>query len=485
MRVLFIYPNVGGFHYDNYHFGLASIVSVTKEAGHDTRVLLITKESDFERVEREVVEFKPEVVGFSSVSSQFSHVKAMCAIIRKVSPKTINVCGGVHTTIYPRSLLETKDLDGVFMGESEFAFREFLENIQKGDYKKTDNFTYVEDGKIVSNPLKPLEQVLDVLPHPDKTTFPYEESSISLNYAPFFFTRGCPYTCTYCSNQALADLYGTKRNFPRFRSPESCIQEIEDVVERWGDRIEWIYIGDDIFGLDLKWRKEFCEKYKERVGIKFMILMRVEMVNDALLTMLKDAGCYRMFFGVESGDEDLRRAVLDRRMTDKQIEDAFVLAKKYGIETLAVNIIGFPDETEEMIKKTVAFNRKFKPTVSGINIFYPYRGTTLGDKCFREDMVDMEKFSNFSNERRDSVLKYSPERLAMIQYYYENWNMLVDPWNMKLRAIWLARKFRIFPQARMAYRFVMAPVRYVRHKVQLAKKGRKRNVGLVRPGPSA
>ena len=337
--------------------------------------------------------------------------------------------------------METDYIDGFLRGECEIALEDFLDRVSNGlPYKDTDNFAYVDDGKVITNELKPLINDLDTLPLPDKEIYPYFENSIKLTTAaPFFFTRGCPYTCTYCMNQSFADLYNRKRNFPRYRSPESCIQEIEYVVEKHHQDIEYLMIGDDIFGPNLKWRKEFCTKYKKRVfekyNMKFMILLRVEMCqNDDTLKALKDAGAFRIFFGVESGDEAQRREVLDRKMTDKTIQKAFDNCHKNGLETLAVNIIGFPGETEEMIKTTIKLNRKLKVTTSGVNVFYPYKGTPLGDKCFEEGLVNLDKYQDFSNERRESVLNYSEEWLQTLKYYRANWENIVYPFTYRRAA---------------------------------------------------
>ena len=114
-------------------------------------------------------------------------------------------------------------------------------------------------------------------------------------------------------------------------------------------------------------------------------------------------------------------------MTDKTITTAFDNCHKNGLETLAVNIIGFPGETEEMIKSTVKLNRELKMSSSGVNIFYPYHGTPLGDHCFENDLVDIDKFNNFSMERRESTLKFSKEHEDMIMRYFNNWDNLVYP----------------------------------------------------------
>ena len=467
LKVLLVYTNIDGFHFDNYHFGMATLVSVVKNLGHNCKVEILTKREHFADYTKTINEFQPDLVGFSSVSSQFPFVRDLAKIAKDVRPKVITIAGGVHPTLSPDSLLEADYLDGFLRGECEIALEDFLDRVCNGlPYKETDNFAYVEGDKVITNELKPLVNDLDTLPLPDKEIYPYFENSIKkTTAAPFFFTRGCPYTCTYCMNQSFADLYGRKRNFPRYRSPESCIQEIEKVVEKHHKDIEYLFIGDDIFGPNLKWRKEFCDKYFKRIfekyKTKFMVLLRVEMCqNEETLQVLKDAGAFRIFFGVESGDEAQRREVLDRKMTDKTIIKAFDNCRKNGLETLAVNIIGFPGETEEMIKTTIKLNRKLKVTSSGVNVFYPYKGTPLGDHCFENDLVDLDRFDNFSNERRESVLKFTKEHEEMIMRYFNNWESLVQPFytyqGIGLRVLqyrnMLLTKLGIFDISREVYR---------------------------------
>ena len=213
---------------------------------------------------------------------------------------------------------------------------------------------------------------------------------------------------------------------------------------------------DDIFGLNNKWREEFCGKYKSRIKKKFMILIRVEMANDSFFDMLKDAGCFRVFFGVESGNEKVRSKIMGRKMSNDEIINAFDLCHQRGLETLAVNIIGMPGESEEEILDTVKLNRKLRPTASGVNIFYPYRGTELGDKCFKEGLVDKERYLSFSNERRETVLRYSEEHKKMLSYYYDNWTILVDPYNIKLRLVKVLRTIGVIEFARKTKKMILS-----------------------------
>ncbi len=95
-----------------------------------------------------------------------------------------------------------------------------------------------------------------------------------------------------------------------------------------------------------------------------------------------------------------------------------------------------------MIKRTIKLNRKLKVTTSGVNIFYPYKGTPLGEQCFEDGLVDLHKFDNFSNERRESVLKFSKEHEEMIMRYYDNWSLLVHPFHTYQGMIFRVLKYR-------------------------------------------
>ena len=442
MNVLFIYTNIDGTHEETYSFGLASIVAVTKRLGHTAKVIVVRSRNDYKNIYNTVRDFSPEVIAFSSVSSQFRFVNEIVDVLKRTYPKKIMVCGGVHTTIFPKALLSSH-LDGVFVGESEHAFEEFLRRVAAGrPYTGCKNFVYKSNGDIVVNPLNPLIENLDLFPFPDKTTYPYIDTVTPYGVAPFMFSRGCPFSCTYCSNHAIAKVYGENINRPRYRSPESSIREIEETLKLF-PQIKKIWIMDDIFGIDKKWRKEFCDKYKERIKVPFDCLLRANVADEEFIKMLKEAGCYRISFGIESGNSYIRNEVMNRKMSTEQIINAFNLCEKYGLETNAINIIGTPGETEDMIWDTILLNRSVHPTTSGVNIFYPYRGTKLGDACFDDGLVDEERFNTFSSERRATVLEYPEEFKKKLEYYYNDWDILVYPNDVKRRIkhIFMKNKF--------------------------------------------
>ena len=448
MNVLLVITNIDGFHEIPYSFGLSNIASYIKHKGYNTKIISIREENEYDEFCEEVKRFNPSVVGFSSVSSQFHHVKKIATLIKSIDKNIMIVCGGIHPTIFPDALLESEAIDGFFVGESEVGFGNLLNKIGKNQgFIDTNNYAYKMDGKVIVNDLDPLIQDLDILPYPLKDSL-FEEFINTNGYAPFFFSRGCPYSCSYCSNHAIAKTYGMSGNRPRYRSVESCIEEIKVALEE--HKFETIYIMDDTFGLKRKWREEFCEKYRTEINLRFICLLRANVVDEEFIKMLKKAGCYRIQFGVESGNEYVRNTIMNRNISDKQIIDAFSLCRKYGIQANALNIIGVPGETDEMIWETIKLNRKIRPTGgSGVNIFYPYKGTVLGDYCFANDLVDEELYSNFSNERRESVLRYSREYKDKLRHYHKNWTILVYPYNIKDRIYSVLNKHKaIYNQLR-------------------------------------
>jgi len=335
--------------------------------------------------------------------------------------------------------MESKNLDAIFMGDSEYSFLEFLEKVEKKQsWKEVDNIAYNDNGKLKRNKLKKLlnDEELGQLPHPDRTTYPFDKVLQRVGMAPFHFTRGCPFTCTYCSNIGIAKVYGQTRYNIRQASPEYAIEEIEEVIKQYPQvgPVYKISLTDDIFGLNKKWRREFLALYRERIKIPFICLLRCDVVTEDTMQDLAKGYCDIIKFGVESGNDYIRNTVMDRDMSRETIVEAFRLAKKYGVKTTAITIIGVPGETDEMLWDTIKLNRELKPTHSGVNIFYPYKGTPLGDKCFKEGLVNIEKYKDFSNERRESVLNYDQEWLDKLKYYRENWERIVYPWDLKRSA---------------------------------------------------
>ncbi|MCE5329737.1 B12-binding domain-containing radical SAM protein [bacterium] len=402
MKILFVYPDInirGGAL--SYHYGLGSLSSVLKKGGHQTALQYLYGNYDSKPLLQKIEEFKPDVIGITTVSFQFKYIKRLLKDISKYGIFTI--CGGPHISLAPYELEKTEYLNAICVGEGEYALLELVNALErKEDITKIKNIWVKKDGEIYSNPSRPFIEDLDKLPFVDRELFDFQEIVYSdYDRAEFMSSRGCPYSCTYCSNSGLRKV--SEGKYVRFRSVENVIAEIKDVITRY--KVKSIYLNDDVFTINKGYVEEFCRMYKKEIGYPFEINTRVENLTLEILQMLKDAGCYRIAMGLEQGDEKFRKEVLNRPMSNQKIEEAFALAKEVGLKTKTFNIVGFPFETADIHMGTVNLNRKIQPSSIVIYIFEPYPGTPLYDICVENNFIEKEREDEEFVSRTDTILK--------------------------------------------------------------------------------
>jgi anaerobic magnesium-protoporphyrin IX monomethyl ester cyclase len=400
MRVLFVYPDInvkGGAL--SYNFGLGSLSAVLKKAGHTTSLQYLYGSYNIKPLIQKIEEFKPQLIAITAVSFQFKYIKRMLAEIKNYNIFTI--CGGPHISLAPWELEKTDNLDAICIGEGEYALLELTDRIEKSlDITNIENIWIKRDGRIYQNMPRPLIEDLDSLPFGDRELFDYQKV-VNSDYdrAIFMSSRGCPYSCAYCCNSGLRNLQPGM--YVRFRSIDNAIAEIKDVVSKYS--IKYIYLNDDVFTADKKYVKEFCIKYKKEIGYPFEINTRVESLTTEMLHDLKEAGCYRVAMGIEQGDEKFRKEVLNRKMSNGKIRDAFKMTKQAGIKTKSFNIVGFPLETYNIHLETIKLNREVQPSSVVIYIFEPYPGTPLYDLSLKNHFIEDDADREFIS-RTDTIL---------------------------------------------------------------------------------
>lgn len=428
--IAFVLPDTESFHKLPIHFGIAYLSAVLKTHGF-TRIkfFTVTSAAGYASVVSQIAAFRPAVVGFTSVQTQFHNVIALSAMLKRQCPSAVLVCGGTYPTIYPECLKEAADLDGIFRGECEQAFLSFVQTIRcGGDYRRTNNFCYYDRaaGRLVQNDLLPLVSDLDTLGHADKTIFNFQNVIASYGgIAPFMFNRGCPYNCAFCSNHALASVYGRNTNTTRRRSVASCVGEIEEAGRQYLFRA--VHIWDDLFTSDRAWLYDFLDQYKRAVGKPFMCTTRSNLCDDELFLRLKRSGCYKVHMSLESGNDFIRNQVMKRNISREKVIVSFRSARKHGIRVNASSIIGLPFETESMIRETVSLLGALGIEDVGVNVFYPYRGTRLREVCEQFGMITQgdEKAVAQVRERRESVLHLPHISKERLNYYCEHFEFLV------------------------------------------------------------
>ncbi len=178
--------------------------------------------------------------------------------------------------------------------------------------------------------------------------------------------RGCPYTCRWCSRAVYGLSY-------RRRSPAKVIDELEILQTDYHPDTLWFV--DDVFTISHKWMNEFTHELKRRnLKINYECITRADRLNEEVISMLKDSGCFRVWIGAESGSQKIIDA-MDRRVDVKQVREMIKLTNKYGIETGTFIMLGYPGETEQDIEETIEHLKGSNPDYFTITIAYPINGT--------------------------------------------------------------------------------------------------------------
>lgn len=401
MKILFVYTDInvrGGAQ--SYQFGIGQVSAMLRKHGHTTRLQYMFASCDTAPLLETIKDFKPDLLAFSAVSPQFNYVSKVLESLPEDRPLTL--LGGQHATLCPQCLEETPNLDIICIGEGEYPTLELIEAIR--DDKPIDNIHNLwikKDGSIIQNKTRPFIEDLDELPFPDRELFD-TQAIIDSDFKTvlFMFSRGCPYKCTFCSNHALRKKQdGT---YVRFRSVESCLQEIRKVTNKYD--VDALYFNDDCFTVSKDFVKEFCKRYKTEFKYPFDINARPESLSDEICEMLSAAGCRRVSIGIECGHEQFRKDVLKRPMTNDRIREAFDSCRKNGLKTKSFNIVGFPGETAEIFKETIKLNAEIQPDSVIIGVFEPYPGTELADVCINEKYIDPARAKDSFIGRTDTVL---------------------------------------------------------------------------------
>ena len=195
-----------------------------------------------------------------------------------------------------------------------------------------------------------------------------------------------PFICTYCSNHSLKKIYPNKNRYVRFHSVERVIQEAREVLKLVPD-INHIYFHDDILPSDINWLKEFSKRWKSEIAMPFRCKWRVELLNEEIISLLSDSGCFRIQFGLESGNEDILRFI-KRPAKNEVVLKNFDLCHKYNIQTCTFNMIGIPGEDKAKILQTIKINARINSGIQLVSIFYPFPNTELYDYCKKNDLID-------------------------------------------------------------------------------------------------
>lgn len=400
---------------DTYPTGIGALSAFLRRNGHLTKMLdvvtnkSVIEEGQYQYIKKEVNSFKPRLVGFTVFETGFHWIKQICDFIKKIDPSILTIAGGYYPTLSPEDVLNHDSIDIICRGEGEYALLELINSLESNsDIKTIRNLWVKEKGKIYQNEIRPLIENLDDLPFWDREMFDYQ-SHLNIikkggRNVKVMASRGCPYHCTYCSNQYFKKLYPNRKKYVRIRSSAHLIEELIYLKNNF----DFDYVGfhDDNLTLFPDWLEEFSEFYRKKINIPFYCAARIETCSEKNLDNLKKAGCFMVLIGLESGDETYRKEMMNRKMTNKQITDACTKIKNRRMLLWTFNMVGMPGETRRHLLKTVLLNWRIGPDFAMTSIFYPFKGTEMGDLCYREGLINFTKKEMICSYADDSILNH-------------------------------------------------------------------------------
>lgn len=371
------------------------------------------KEDVFKDFRSVVKKYKPNLIAITLVDDT---VAMGIRLLEKIKDfKILNVVGGVGVTFNYKKILSNKLINIACIGEGEEALVELCEKLYKGlKYDDIKNiYTKDQNGKIIKNPLRKL---IDINKLPfydfsifDKTRFyrPFHGEVVRMGLVDT--DRGCPYCCTYCAAPNLKNLYIDENvgKYFRTKSVDKIFKEIKHLKKFYDINFIW-FSSETFFAREDEELNKFAKRYKEEINLPFWCQTRLDTFTDLRTKLLSEMGCRAVSVGLEHGSEQFRKNILKKYISNKSILNSFKLLKKYKIPVTVNNIVGFPDETRDLVFETIKINRimnKYLVKGSTLNIFTftPYSGTPLRELCIRKGYIT--KLTDDKNMYKTSVMK--------------------------------------------------------------------------------
>lgn len=374
MKVVLLYPEVYDMaRYKDKRkefppFGVLYLAAVIEQAGHDIEIAAVTPS----RTRMDLAVY--DAVGFSLASSATYGLMLQARRESSFAEHALVMVGGVHCSFYPESSLIDFEADLAAYGESEETILEMLECGARRDFAGIPGILWRgTDTAVRRNPAQPLMRDIDSLPLPARHLLPSDHvvltdrlAGTDLRMAHVMFSRGCPFPCSFCAA-------GQTRM--QYRSGKSARLELEQLVGAYG--IEGFAIVDDNFIVNKAKVGDICDQITG-LGLRWSALSRVDTINVPLLAKMAASGCIEVKYGMESGSEELLKA-MRKNTTREQIRRAVHATADAGIAAKAFIIHGFPGENQQTTDDTISLLAELAPCLARVSLFrfVPLPGTQV------------------------------------------------------------------------------------------------------------
>jgi radical SAM superfamily enzyme YgiQ (UPF0313 family) len=330
--------------------------------------------SSLQKFKQHLIKSKPDHLGIYVNLMTKVNVLQIIQFVKAHLPMCVVILGGPEVRYNAQSFL-THGADYIVIGEGEEAMLELVSALlNKASTEEIRGIAFLRQEEFIQTPEREKIKELDQLPIPNRKKIDLQlyldawKSRHGKNAISISTMRGCPYTCKWCSRAVYGLSY-------RRRSPQMVVAELALVKKEYNPDSFWFV--DDVFTISYKWLREFRDELmKQNVSIEFECITRADRMNEEVVQILKQTGCFRVWIGAESGSQRVID-LMDRRVDVKQVRDMIKLSKHQGIEAGTFIMLGYPGETEDDIEKTIQHLKDCDPTFFTITIAYPIRGTEM------------------------------------------------------------------------------------------------------------
>jgi radical SAM superfamily enzyme YgiQ (UPF0313 family) len=348
----------------------------------------------FEEFRDEIGKRQPSIVGITSTTLTYKSGLRLARIAKEVHPKCLTVMGGPHVTFWDdKALEECPELDVVVRKEGEYTLLELAQRVEAGkSYSDVTGLTCREEGRILRNPDRPYIENLDALPFPARHLWPMEKLREYEDILYLATSRGCVYWCEFC---ATVRMHGRKY---RMRSPENVVDELEYLHKTFN--VKKFTFCDDAFTVDQARTEKLCSEIIRRgLKLEWNCGTRVDMITKDLLLKMKEAGCISVWFGVESGTQQVLDS-MNKGISTEQTLRSLDLVREVGLKPVPNVILGFPGETEKTAWKTIKFVERISPDEVGFyNVATPFPGTPMYDLIKEKGWLKITDFDMYDTTR--------------------------------------------------------------------------------------
>lgn len=357
---------------------LAYIGAILKKKNHEVCIIDLNLENNIPDSDINLVA-TTNIDYYNCPLLNLEEIKENLLKIKKIGKPIILI--GPHGTSTPEYFEDY--VDYIVMGEPELTVEETIDCLsRKKPLKSVLGLHYNSGRKFISNSPRPLIKDLDSLPFPDRSLMRINEYKNPVcKYNPFtaiLTTRGCPYQCTFCYKGVYGSLW-------RKRSPENVVNELIEIRKKYN--IKEIWFRDDLFLLEKERVREICRGIiKNNLDLSWGCQSRVDNLDFETLQEMKKAGCYVLFFGIESASPKIIDQI-KKKITLEKVEQVANWCKQLNMRTRGYFIIGFPGETKESIAEALNFAKRIDLDYFLVSIFTPYPDTEIYNNALKEGVI--------------------------------------------------------------------------------------------------